>query len=807
MQQLEKRALTNINKVAKFYDVFKKLTLEKDLKYKDRVYILSCAIIFLKTYEKDKRYTSYFEIAYYIILKYSFKYSDYIPLYDLSTNFGFYPISKYILHHNLIEDFSIEDVLIDINLDKYKNGNYIETLEQSKERVNILTTQNDEQCYIAPTSYGKSSIILEFLKTHNDINKIGIIVPTRSLLIQTYKMLKNQDISKRLIIHDEMYDDEEKFVAVMTQERALRLLKKNNNLFFDLLFIDEAHNLFEKSYRSILLARLIRINKSLNENQKIIYLSPLISNASNLKIFKEQTIAEQKIHFNIKEPDIFEYRLDDNVYKYNRFVNEFYFISQYKNQLEYIKENLQSKNFFYIRSPKKIEMFAKTLSKKSNIEDELLEELSNILNENIHENFYGVEYVKKGIVYIHGKLPDLIKEYLEYKFKQIDNLKFIIANTVILEGINFPIDTIFILNTHSLQAKELTNLIGRANRLNQIFLNKNSLNKLVPKIHFINSNEYNRQNSNISNKIQLLRSRIFDDKIQNPILESFDIDKLKQEEQLIPLKIKSEEEFIIKEPDNEFDKIKKYMIEAGIYNYYNQGKLIIEHILKTIEKIEQNQEKWKSFDMLDKIFILFLQNQEHNILDYDFKRLMYEEARNYYEMHIKDSHQYTLKKNINKIYEYFLERGKSDDGYEFYIGSTYGEISKSTEPYPNSNNEVYIDLRTKNKKELINLAIVKLKMEDDFISFKLNKFITMLYDFELISENEYNLYIYGTKNIEKSKLRKIGLSSNLISKLEADNQIDNILIDENNIVTTTKEFEEYKQSVNDFYRFEIDKFL
>ena len=807
MQQSEKTALTNINEIDKFQKVFKNLTIDTNLNYEDRVYILSCAMIFLKTYEKDKRYTSYFEIAYYIILKYTFKYNDYIPLYDIATNFGFYPISNYILKYNLIDNLKIDDFIIDINLEKYRNGNYIETLEQKKERVNILTSQNKEQCYIAPTSYGKSSIILEYLKTHNSIDKIGIIVPTKSLLTQTYKMLKNQDLSKRLIIHDEMYDKEDKFIAIITQERALRLLKNNNGLYFDLLFIDEAHNLFEKSYRSILLARLIRLNKSLNENQKIIYLSPLINNASNLKIFQEQNITEQKIQFNIKEPDIFEYRLDDNVYKYNRFVNEFYHIKKYQNQLKYIEENLQSKNFFYIRSPKKIEMFAKTLSKKSIIEDNFLDELSNILKENVHENFYGVEYVKKGIVYIHGKLPDLIKEYLEYKFSQIDNLKYLVANTVILEGVNLPIDTIFILNTHSLQVKELTNLIGRANRLNQIFSKENSLHKLIPKIHFINSNKYNRKNSSMTNKIKLLRSRIFDDKIQNPLLESYDIDKLKQDKQLIPLKIMVEEEFITKEPNNEFDKIKKYMIEAGIYNYYGQGELIIKHIKESITKIENNQKKWNNLNMLEKIFRLFLHNQNNNILDFEFRRLLNKDARDYYEMHIKNSHKYTLKENINKMYKYFLLKRNSDDGYEFYIGHTYGEISKSTEPYPNSSNKVYVNLKTKDKIELINLAIVKLKIENNFISFKLNKFITMLYDFKLISEDEYNQYIYGTTNIEKSKLRKIGLSNNLISKLEADNQLKNIKIDENNIVTTLPEFENYRNSVNDFYRFEIDKFL
>jgi hypothetical protein len=70
------------------------------------------------------------------------------------------------------------------------------------------------------------------------------------------------------------------------------------------------------------------------------------------------------------------------------------------------------------------------------------------------------------------------------------------------------------------KSNDSNNLIGRANRLNEIFKSENTLNKLVPKIHFINSDKYNRNKSNMSKKIELLRSRVFKDKIQNPTLES-----------------------------------------------------------------------------------------------------------------------------------------------------------------------------------------------------------------------------------------------------------------------------------------------
>lgn len=56
--------------------------------------------------------------------------------------------------------------------------------------------------------------------------KIGVIVPSKSLLIQTFNLLKKENLEKRLLLHDEMYDNDKSFIAIFTQERALRLLKE-----------------------------------------------------------------------------------------------------------------------------------------------------------------------------------------------------------------------------------------------------------------------------------------------------------------------------------------------------------------------------------------------------------------------------------------------------------------------------------------------------------------------------------------------------------------------------------------------------
>ena len=47
----------------------------------------------------------------------------------------------------------------------------------------------------------------------------------------------------KVIVHEEMYNEGESFIAVLTQERAIRLITKHNNLNIGIVCIDEAHNI------------------------------------------------------------------------------------------------------------------------------------------------------------------------------------------------------------------------------------------------------------------------------------------------------------------------------------------------------------------------------------------------------------------------------------------------------------------------------------------------------------------------------------------------------------------------------------
>lgn len=277
--------LTWLSKDSRFYEINEKIAKNINLNEKESTYALSVAILLIKEFERDRRRASFLEFGYFLILSYSLQSNNYTPLFDLSTNLGFYPISKFIIDNDLIEN-SFSNELVANGLKKFKYNDITETLEQNKYRNQLIESSANDNCYIAPTSFGKSAMIVELIKNITS-GKIFIIVPTKSLLTQTYKLISSFFTNRKVIFHDEMYDGEDSFIAVFTQERALRLLKSQNNMQVDVLLIDEAHNLFESSSRSILLSRLIRRVRMRKPDSHLYYFSPLINDSNNLK-FEEQ---------------------------------------------------------------------------------------------------------------------------------------------------------------------------------------------------------------------------------------------------------------------------------------------------------------------------------------------------------------------------------------------------------------------------------------------------------------------------------------------------------------------------------------
>lgn len=798
----------------KFNKIIEKITIDSALDNEELDYILACAIIFIREYCTHKKNKRYFELGYYILLKYGVKYNDHTPLLDISANFGLFPITSFILSRSLYRDKDLP-LELDYKIDKFKHNEIIETIEQNKCRNLLLESKSNDNSFVAPTSYGKSSLIVDIVRSR-PLHKIAVIVPTKSLLIQTYRLLSKNITDRKIIFHDEMYSDEKYFVGVLTQERALRLMK-NQDISFDTLIIDEAHNLFESDTRSILLSRLIGKNKRRNPKSQNYYFSPLISNSDNLKIEDGQNVIEHRIAHNIKEPEIYEYRLTGDAYKYNRFSDEFYKIDSNESYLQYIHKNKKDKNFFYLRAPRKVEILARELSSSiQGISDNQLDMLSDVISDNVHKDFYCVEFIKNGVVYLHGKLPDLIKEYLEHKFKDVKSIKFVIANKVILEGVNLPIDNLFVLNTHELHEKDLINLIGRVNRLDAVFSKtQNTLEKLLPTVHFVNTVEYSRTNSKMENKIRALKSGDFKDKVGNPTLTNFNIKSFKDSNREGTSdgnnpnskvdRIISREKYLIENDNNIDEKLRISFIESGLEAIYSAPSSAFSTIISKISSLREIED-WSDIDTIDKLYFVLIEDLENIIKNKEFGRLSRESARKFYKMFVNDKHVLSLKEQISKTIKHFHDIQNSDAGRMFYMGESYGEIPKIRED-GTPGKLVYINLANKSPKEIANLALVKIKIESDFVSFRLNEYVKFLFEAHLINEQEYNQFIYGVFDKPSSKLGRLGLSGSLLNKLKRDKQLENIHINELGRIQSTDEFKRYISKQDDLIQFEISKYF
>ena len=809
---IEKRQLSALKNNDIFNNCFTKLVLNTKLEEQEEQYILSSALIFFQYYNEDKRLKGYFNIAYYIILKYSFIHENFKPLYDISLQIGFYPISNYLIKHRMLDENFLHESIINQEINKrYGRENYIETIEQYNRSAEVFSSvKTNDTAYIAPTSYGKSSIIRDVI-LQNEFRRIAIIVPTKSLITQTYNDIRELNLNYKLILHDEMFTGQEKFIGILTQERATRLINKFK-IYFDILFIDEAHNLLSNESRNLLLSRLIMLNYKINNKQRLLFLSPLVSDISNLKIknTSEDRIFESIIKHNLKAYDVFYLDKKSKLSAYNRFTDDLYLLTTNINFKDYIINNSKEKNFIYNYRPKNVEKIAEEIYNdiQQEIESSAIRKISKVIETEISEDINVVQYVLKGIVYLHGKMPTILKEYLEYNYKEVSEFKYVIANSVILEGINFPIDNLYITSTYGLNAKGLNNLIGRVNRLNYVF-KENSIHKIISKIHFVDSETYTDSRSNMINKIVLLREHTFTDENKNPLLENYNVDNLtlsrqEKESRIIKdRKIIDATNFLINiDADNLSDRIKLNFIENNIDDFYKNIETVIPIIISNSQKISNPD------DVIHTIFEVFIQNLGYEIKDFEVERLKNEKARNYYKYYIDLFQLFGLKDKIKDTVKYFEIKAKTDDPF-LYIGTSFGDVARPSAVYNNSEiqQEVYINLQDKNKQRLANIALIKIKLEEDFVSFKIKKLIAFLFDFNLISEKAYYLAVYGTTDLNLINLTRIGLGPNIIKLLNENDQIKNIQFDNNGNLISNNFFRHFIISQPELVKFEINKYV
>ena len=82
-------------------------------------------------------------------------------------------------------------------------------------------------------------------------------------------------------------------------------------------------------------------------------------------------------------------------------------------------------------------------------------------------------------------------------------------------------------------------------------------------------------------------------------------------------------------------------------------------------------------------------------------------------------------------------------------------------PRPVSYMERWVDVSEKFVKQKVNLAIVRIKKEQDFLDNQIMKFVETLNDMELLEDEFYTRIKYGTTDERKITMMKNGFSAGL----------------------------------------------
>ena len=205
----------------------------------------------------------------------------------------------------------------------------------------------------------------------------------------------------------------------------------------------------------------------------------------------------------------------------------------------------------------------------------------------------------------------------------------------------------------------------------------------------------------------------------------------------------------------EIDIIQNETKMLKIVNYYMNKKTIIDEA-----KI--------LFDVIYYIFLQFL--KKHQKYD-NLKRFSNEKARVLYAKFLNWKIKNTSYSEMISSFLYYWKYLEENNKETFIYVDKWGELTRD------GHKPMWVDISEKTVKERVNLAIVRIQEEQEYLDNVLIKFIDILYELNLLDNDFYNKIKFGTMDSQKIVLSRNGFSMSLA----------NLLIDKYNTYVTTDE--------------------
>jgi len=346
----------------------------------------------------------------------------------------------------------------------------------------------------APTSAGKSFLLILYIVDQLRLSRektIAYVVPTRALINQvtdnvlTY--LARHEIEGVNVTNIPVDLKTPKTLYVVTQERLVALLIGNPDVILDLVVVDEAQMISERT-RGVLLESVVDRITARSSNTQFVFSGPMLSNPEyfgklfGLKEFspcstRQSPVSQNLVFLNYSDKPTPNVSISQNTYDSASLAN----VKLPSNlrtaidKLSYLSFFFGSKGSSIVYAGGKAE--AETVATKIaqeidsiSISDDLAE-LIEFVRRHVHEDYALVNTLKKGVGFHYGHMPALLRKELE-EFFRAKKISFIVCTSTLLYGINLPAKNIFLFKPTTgrgigISGHDFWNLAGRAGRLGQ----------------------------------------------------------------------------------------------------------------------------------------------------------------------------------------------------------------------------------------------------------------------------------------------------------------------------------------------------
>lgn len=352
--------------------------------------------------------------------------------------------------------------------------------------------------YSGPTSMGKSLIMRTFIKDKilsGFKGNFAILVPTKALIGEISSNIIKNDLQDELGIKkykvvtsgNSLFfkQDNLNYILVMTPERLLYTLISYPNISIDYLFIDEAHRMSEADGRAAFYFKVIDMLVDRPRTPNIILASPNIPNPEVYFEALPNNQIDKNNYFKTSFSPVSQMKyLLDNVEKEFIVFNEH---SKNKNPFKkldslslndttetiiekIISRNDEKSNLIYCSGrDKAVSLAINHAAKLPYLENEVLNEVSKEIKEEIHADYYLADIIKKGVSYHVGYLPAHIRTRIETLYREKE-IKTLFSTSTLMEGVNLPADNLIVISCRigrkgNMNSVEFKNLLGRVGRI------------------------------------------------------------------------------------------------------------------------------------------------------------------------------------------------------------------------------------------------------------------------------------------------------------------------------------------------------